>query len=451
MSEAILLEAAQAAITLAMSRGASAVEVTCAEGEEFTASVRLGEVETIKEAGSRGAGIRVLVGRRQGSSYTSDLTPAGLETMVSAALEIARITEEDPYAGLPDAAELGKLETDLGLWSQDIASVEASARIDAALRAEAAAKDFDPRIDNSEGAGCDTYTGCRVFANSLGFAGSYRSTTASLSVTPVARAGESMERDSWYSMSRSWAGLDDAAVIGRTAAVRALRRLNPRKISTRKSAVVFEPRAARSLLGHVFEAVSGESIYRKSSFLLDQLGHAVAAPRVTVVDDATMPGRFGTSPFDDEGVPSRRTVVIDKGMLSAYLLNTYTARKLGMKTTGNAARGLAGAPGIGHGNLYLSPGTMTPEEIYRDIGTGLLVTELIGFGVNTVTGDYSRGATGLWIENGEPAYPVSEITIAGNLKDMLANITHIGSDLEFRGSTSSPTLAIGDMMISGKS
>lgn len=450
MSEAVLLEAAKAVIALAISKGATAAEVTCAEGEEFTAAVRLGEVETLKEAGSRGAGIRVLLGKRQGSSYTSDLSPAGLETMVDAALDIARITEEDPYAGLPEAQELGRIEGDLALASADIAAVEASARIDAALRAEAAARAFDPRIQNSEGAGCDTYTGCRVFANSLGFSGSYQSTTASLSVTPVARSGDAMERDSWYSISRSWAGLENPEAIGRTAAARALRRLNARKINTQKATVVFEPRVARSLLGHIFEAVSGESIYRKSSFLLDKLGESIAGENVTLIDDAITPGRFGTSPFDDEGVPSRRTVVIDKGVLSSYLLNTYTARKLGMKTTGNASRGLAGAPGIGHGNLYLEPGTMTQEEIFRAVGTGLFATELIGFGVNTVTGDYSRGATGLWIENGELAYPVTEITIAGNLNDMLRNILHIGSDLEFRGSTSSPTLAIGGMMISGK-
>jgi PmbA protein len=221
-------------------------------------------------------------------------------------------------------------------------------------------------------------------------------------------------------------------------------------METRKASVVFEPRAARSLLGHIFEAVSGESVYRKSSFLLDKLDQQVASDSVTLVDDGTIPGMFGASPFDDEGVPSRRTIVIGGGILKSYLLNSYTARKLGLKTTGNAARGFTGPASIGPGTFFLQPGSMPPEEIFSAVGEGLYVTELIGFGVNTVTGDYSRGAAGLWIEGGRLSYPVSEITIAGNLKDMLMNILHIGNDLDFRGSTASPTLAVGGMTISGK-
>lgn len=450
MSEAILRDAASLAIRLAAERGATDAECTIAEGDEFSATVRLGEVETLKEAGSRAAGLRVLIGKRQGSSYTSDLTDDGISQMVDAAIAIARITEEDPFAGLPDPSELGQLTADLQLAADDVAGVEAAARIDAAKRAEATALAADPRITNSEGAGCETYSGCRVFANSRGFLGSYSSTTASLSATPVARQGEEMERDYWHSISRSWAGLESPEYVGAKAAERTLRRLGARKIETCKATIVFEPRVAKSLLGHIFEAVSGESIYRKSSFLLDKLEQAIAAPAVTLVDDATMPGRFGASPFDDEGVPSRRTVVIQNGVLKNYLFNTYSARKLGAKTTGNGARGLTGAAGIGHGTLYLEPGTDTPDEIFAKVGTGLYVTELIGFGVNTVTGDYSRGAAGLWIEDGRLSYPVAEVTIAGNLSDMLKNVVYIGSDLEFRGSTCAPTLAIANMTISGK-
>lgn len=450
MSEALLRDVAVRAIALAMERGATDAECTLAEGDEFSATVRLGEVETLKEAGSRAAGLRVLIGKRQGSSYTSDLTDEGVSAMVDAAIAIARLTEEDPFAGLPEREELGQLDTDLKLSSPDIAGVEAAARIDAAKRAEAAALAADPRITNSEGASCETYTGCRVFANSRGFLGSYSSTTASLSVTPVAREGEQMERDYWHSVSRSWAGLESPEEVGRKAAARALRRLGARKIETCKTTVVFEPRVAKSLLGHIFEAVSGESIYRKSSFLLDKLGQQIAAETVTVVDDGTIPGYFGSSPFDDEGVPTRRTVIIENGVLRNYLFNTYSARKLNAKTTGHGARGLTGAAGIGHNTLYLEAGQKTPEEIFAAIGTGLYVTELIGFGVNTVTGDYSRGAAGLWIEDGKLGYPVAEITVAGNLSDMLKNIVHIGSDLEFRGSTCAPTIAIGDMTISGK-
>lgn len=450
MSQLTLRDAAALAVRLATERGATGAECTIAEGDEFSATVRLGEVETLKEAGSRAAGLRVLLGQRQGSSYTSDLTEDGISQMVDAAIAIARITEEDPFAGLPAPEELGQIEGDLQLSADDIALVDTPARIDAAKRAEAAALAADPRIANSEGAGCETYSGSRVFANSLGFLGSYSSTTASLSVTPVAREGEQMERDYWHSISRSWAGLESPEDVGRKAAGRALRRLGARKIETCKATVVFEPRVAKSLLGHIFEAVSGDSIYRKSSFLLDKIGQKIAAESVTLVDDATIPGYFGTSPFDDEGVPSRRTVIVDKGVLQTYLFNTYSARKLKAKTTGNAARGLTGAPGIGHGTLYLEAGAQTPEEIYAAIGTGLYITELIGFGVNTVTGDYSRGAAGLWIENGKLSYPVAEITVAGNLAEMLQNIVHIGSDLEFRGSTCAPTIAIANMTISGK-
>ena len=450
MSEALLRDVASLAIRLAAERGATDAECTIAEGDEFSATVRLGEVETLKEAGSRAAGLRVLLGQRQGSSYTSDLTDEGIAQMVDAAIAIAQITEEDPFAGLPDKNELGQLTADLKLAEADVAQVEAAARIDAAKRAEATALAADPRITNSEGAGCETYSGCRVFANSRGFLGSYSSTTASLSATPVARQGEEMERDYWHSISRSWAGLESPEEVGRKAAHRAVRRLGARKIETCKATVVFEPRVAKSLLGHIFEAVSGESIYRKSSFLIDKLEQQIAAENVTVIDDATIPGYFGTSPFDDEGVPSRRTVVIEKGVLKNYLFNTYAARKLNAKTTGNGARGLTGAAGIGHGTLYLEAGAQTPDEIYAAIGTGLYITELIGFGVNTVTGDYSRGAAGLWIEDGKLSYPVAEITVAGNLTDMLKNIIHIGSDLEFRGSTCAPTIAISNITISGK-
>lgn len=450
MSEELLRGVAARAVALAIERGATGAECTLADGDEFSATVRLGEVETLKEAGSRAAGLRVLLGKRQGSSYTSDLTDDGISQMVDAAIAIAGITEEDPFAGLPEPEELGQIEGDLELEAADIAGVAAGARIDAARRAEAAALAADPRITNSEGASCDTYTGTRVFANSLGFLGSYRATTAALSVTPVAREGEQMERDYWHSISRSWAGLEAAEDVGKKAAERTLRRLGAKKVQTCRATVVFEPRVSRSLLGHVFEAISGDSIYRKSSFLLDKLGQKIAASGVNIIDDGTLPGRFGSSPFDDEGVPTRRTVVVRDGVLEAYLYNTYSARKLNAKTTGNGARGLTGAAGIGHGTLYLEPGTMTPEEIFAAVGTGLYVTELIGFGVNTVTGDYSRGAAGLWIEDGRLAYPVAEITIAGSLLEMLGNIIHIGNDLEFRGSTCAPTLAIAGMTISGK-
>jgi PmbA protein len=444
------VELASKAVRLALDRGASDAECTLSEGDEFSATVRMRSLETLKDAGSRGAGLRVLLGRHVGSSYTSDLSSEGVRKLVDSALEIAAISTEDPHAGLPDFSELGSLAGDLQLYSDDVSRIDTQQRIDQALEAEDAALSADPRITNSEGASFDAYNGARAFANSRGFVGSYRMSSCSLSATPVARQGDSMERDYWYSYARSYSKLESPAAIGRKAAERALRRLGSRKVATQKVPVIFDQLTARSLLSNIFEAVDGESIYRKASFLAGKLGERIASENVTLIDDSTIPGLFGTSPFDDEGVPTRRTVVIDRGVLKSYLLNTYTARKLGLRTTGNAARGITGNASVGHGNLFLQKGERPPEEIIRGIGKGLYVTELIGSGVNTVTGDYSRGAAGLWIENGELAYPVSEITIASTLQQMLMDIAAIGSDLEFRGSVASPTLMIGEMTISGQ-
>ena len=434
----------------ALAAGATGAECSISEGEEFSANVRMRELETLKEAGSRGVGLRILVGKRTGSAYTSDFTADGIRLMVRQAMELAEVTTEDPHLGLPDPAELGSLDADLSLYCGDVAQMETPLKIDRAKQAEAAALDADPRIANSEGASCDTNVSRQVFANSLGFTGEYRSSSCSLSAVPVACEGESMERDYWFSLARGFAGLEKPADIGRIAAERAVRRLGAVKVQTQKVPVVFEPRTARSLLGNIFEAVHGESIYRHASFLAGKLGEKVASEKLTVIDDGTIPGLFGTTPFDDEGVPTRRTVVIERGVLKTYLVNTYTARKLGMKTTGNAARGITGNAGIGHGNLYMECGQKSPEEILKSIPNGFYVTELMGFGINIVTGDYSRGATGLWIRNGELAFPVSEVTIAGNLTNMLHNIEFIGSDLEFRGSTAAPTLCIGEMTVGGR-
>jgi PmbA protein len=443
-------ELAEQAVRMALDRGATDAECTLAEGEEFSAQVRMRALETLKDAGSRRAGLRVLVGKRVGSAHTSDLSSAGVRQMVDSALAIAAISTEDPYAGLPDASELGALSGDLQLYSDDIFSIDTPARVQAALDTEEAAFSWDSRITNSEGASFGAYTGVRVFANSRGFLGSYRTSSCSLSTTPVARQGDTMERDFWYSSARSHSKLESPAAVGRRAAERTVRRLGARKVPTQKAPVIFDSVTARSLIGNIFEAVEGDSIYRKASFLTGKLGQRVASEHVTVIDDGGLPGLFGTSPFDDEGVPSRRTVVIDRGVLQSYLRTSYAARKLGLRTTGNAARGITGNAGVGHGNFFLQKGQRSPEDMIRGIRQGLYVTELIGHGVNVVTGDYSRGAAGLWIENGEFAYPVSEITIAANLRDMLMDVEAAGSDLEFRGSVASPTLLIREMTVSGQ-
>jgi PmbA protein len=445
-----LTDLAQGVVKRAVAAGATGAECTIAEGDEFSASVRMREVESLKEAGSRGAGLRILIGRRTGSSYTSDLSPDGIELLIDSAIELADVTTEDPYAGLPEPDELGSIAGDLRLYSPDVETLETSVRIETARRAEAAALEADPRIFNSEGASFDSHVGRRIFANSHGFAGEYRTSYCSVSVAPVARDGESMERDYWYTMARGFDGLEPPEEVGRVAALRALRRLNPVKVETQRVPVVFEPGAARTLLDNLFEAVHGTSIYRHESFLDGKLGEKVASESVTVVDDGTIPGLFGASPFDDEGVPSRRTVVIERGVLKSYLLNTYAARKLGMKTTGNASRGITGNAGIGHGNFFVEAGVQSPERILAGVSNGFYVTELMGFGVNVVTGDYSRGAAGLWIRGGELAFAVSEVTIAGNLKDMLLGLEAVGTDLEFRGSMAAPTLKIGEMTVGGK-
>ena len=450
MSDNNLLQLATDIVKQATAAGATGAECTIAQGEEFSAGVRMRELETLKEAGSRAAGLRILIGKCTGSSYTSDLTPEGIRRLVRSAIELADITTEDAFAGLPDPSELGALPGDLRLYCGDVAELETGLKIETARRAEAASLAADPRIDNSEGASFDSHLGRHVFANSSGFAGEYRSSYCSLSTVPVARQGDSMERDYWFSLARGFAGLEPPEEVGRIAASRALRRLGAVKVPTQKVPVVFEPRAARTLLDNIFEAVHGVSVYRQESFLAGRLGEKVASEKLTVIDDSTIPGLFGTTPFDDEGVPSRRTVVIENGVLRSYLLNTYAARKLGLKTTGSASRGLTGNAGIGHGNFYVEKGTVPPERIIAGIADGFYVTELIGFGVNIVTGDYSRGAAGLWIRNGELAFPVSEVTIAGNLKQMLMDLEAVGSDLEFRGSTAAPTLMIPEMTVGGR-
>lgn len=449
-SEIDLREIAADVISRALKAGATAAEAVVREGSEFSTLVRLGQVETLKEAVSRALGLRVYMGQRAASTYSSDFTLDGIERLVKGAIELAHITSEDPYAGLPDPSELGSFPGDLKLYYEDVYSLPPEQRIDLARRAEKAAITADPRIKNSDGGSFDASNGRKVLANSLGFVGEYRRSYCSISAAPIAQAEDgSMQRDYWYSSARTLARLESPESIGAKAAQRTLRRLGARKIASTSVPVVFDSETARSLLDIIFDAVNGDAIYRQSSFLEGKLGQKIAAENITIVDDGTMPGGFGTSPFDGEGVPSRTTVVIEKGVLKSYLLNTYTAKKLGLKTTANAARSLAGTPSIGYGNFYLEKGRHTPEQIIAGVKQGLYIVDLIGFGVNLVTGDFSRGATGIWIENGELTYPVEEITVAGNLKDMLNNISEIGNDLEFRSSIAAPTLRIDGMIIAG--
>jgi len=442
-------------VALAIKAGASDAEAVVREGDEFSVNVRMGQVETLKESGSRGLGLRVFLGTKSASSSTSDLTPDGIRQLVDGAMALAKFTEEDPFSGLPETSEFGSVPDDLHLYYDDVYSLDNKERIEWARRCEAAAMSADPRITNSDGGSFDAATGRKIMANSRGFLGSYRTSYAGVSAAPLAMdANGHMQRDGWWSSARRLADLESPEAIGKEAARRTIRRLGARKVPTQRVPIVFAPEVARSLIGSLFEAASGDSIWRHASFLAGKLGTQIAAPTLTVIDDNFMllpngAGAFGSSPFDGEGLPSLRTVVLKNGVLETYLLNTYSARKLGLKSTHNASRGLAGTPGIGSGNLYLEPGQLSQEEIIAQAHTGLFVTSLMGFGTNIVTGDYSRGATGLWIENGQLTHAVEEVTIAGNLADMLMNITAIGNDLVFRGSVASPTLRIDGMTIAG--
>jgi PmbA protein len=449
--ETDLREIALDIVRRAMNGGATAAECVAREGDEFSTLVRLGQVETLKESGSKSIGVRVFFGKRSASTYSSDFSREGLDRMVSSALTLAKITSEDPFSGIPEASQLGQLSGDLDLYHEDVYSLPGPDRIDYARRAEKAALDFDPRIKNSDGGSFDAATGHKVLANSHGFVGEFRRSYCSVAAVPIAQGDDgAMQRDYWFSVARTLKRLDAPEQVGRIAAERTLRRLGARKAKNAEVPVIFDPMVATSILEHIFEGVNGDSVYRGASFLAGKLGQKIAGENVNVIDDGTMTGGFGTSPFDGEGVPTRRTVVIENGVLKSYLLNTYTAKKLGLQTTGNAARGLAGTPGISPGNYFLQPGTRSPKELIGGVKEGLYVTEFLGQGVNLVTGDYSRGASGLWISGGEFAYPVEEITVAGNLKQLFFNISEIANDLEFRGSVAAPTIRIDGLTVGGE-
>jgi PmbA protein len=442
---------AQDIVQRAMKSGATAAECVIREGDEFSTLVRLGEVETLKESGSKSIGVRVFNGKRAASTHSSDFTPAGLDRMLKSAIELAKITSEDPFSGIPEPSQLGSLSGNLDLYSTDVYSLPGEERIAYARRAEKAALDFDPRIKNSEGGSFDAATGHKILANSHGFVGEFRRSYCSVAAIPIAQDEKGgMQRDYWFSVARSLDRLESPEHVGKTAAERTLRRLGARKVKTQEVPIIFDPLVATSILGHIFEGVNGDSVYRGASFLAGKLGEKIAAPQVTVIDDGTIVGGFGTSPFDGEGIPTRRTVVIENGVLKSYVLNTYTAKKLGLQTTANASRGLAGTPGIGPGNYFLQPGARTPQQLIGDVKEGLYVTEFLGMGVNLVTGDYSRGASGIWISGGELTCSVEKTTVAGNLKDMFLNISEIANDLEFRGSVASPTIRIDGLTVGGE-
>jgi PmbA protein len=431
----------------ARASGADAADVLVAEGTEFSVTVRKGEVETLTEAGSKALGVRVFVGKRTASTHTSDFSWPTLRRLVEETVGMARVTGEDPAAGLPDEM-IPPEDVDLGLFDSSPAALPTEERIERARRAEAVALET-PGIVNSQGASWGQGEGSVVLANTMGFLGGYRTSSVSLSVVPQAGRDGQMERDYWYTAGRGLSDLEPPEQVGRTAAERTLRRLGARQVPTGEVPVVFDPETAAEILGTLFSAISGYAVFRNATFLKDRLGEEVASPLLTVVDDGRRGRGLGSRPFDGEGLPTRRNVPVERGVLRHWLCDSYAARKVGAKATGSARRGVAGGPSVGAGNLCFEPGTSSPDEIVAGVARGLYVTDLIGFGVNVVTGDYSQGAVGHWIEKGRLTHPVHEVTIAGNLKEMLRDVDAVGNDLVFRGSSASPTIRVRRMTVSG--
>jgi PmbA protein len=440
---------AEWALGEAAKHGATAAEVLCVSAESLAAGVRLGEVEKLKHSRERRLGLRVFTGHSSATASTAELERDSLADFIANTVTMARLTAADPWSGLPDPALHPKSFPELDLIDTEQGLVSADEALKLARVAERAALGADPRIKNSEGAEFSSGRYQVLFANSQGFAGDYAGTSFSLVAAPIAQDGESMQQGFWYTSNRRFSRLEEAETVGLTAAKRALGRLGARKIKTTHAPVVFDPDMAAGLIRSIASASSGPSLYKGASFLIDKLGHQIASPNVTVIDDALIHGGLGSKPFDGEGLATNRKSLVEGGKLATYLLDCYSARKLKMAPTGNASRGVGDSPGVSTTNLHLVPGAYSPQQIIGSVREGLYLTELIGMGVNMVTGDYSRGAGGVWIENGELTYPVQEITIAGNLKEMFMNIEIVGNDLHWRSSTASPTIKISEMTIAG--
>jgi len=438
-----LRELAQAVLDHARSLGATACETDVSEGMGQSVTVRQGEVETIEYNRDKGIGVTVYLDQRRGHASTSDFSATALRATVEAALSIARFTAADPCAGLPEAHLLAKGAMNLDLYHPWRLPVEEA--IDLARRCEQAAFAVSPQIRNSEGASVSAQQSHFISANSLGFMGGYATSRHYLSCAPIAGKGRDMQRDDWYTSRRSAAELASPEAVGRYAAERALSRLNARSLDTRKVPVLFEAPLAAGLLGAFVQAVSGGALYRKTSFLVDSLGKPVFAPHIQIVEDPHVPRAAGSAPFDEEGVRTQRREVVKDGIVQGYFLSSYSARKLGMQTTGNAG---------GSHNLQFQSSLTKPEddfeEMLKKLGTGLLLTELMGQGVNFVTGDYSRGASGFWVENGKIQYPVEEITVASTLQEMFHHIVAVGADTLARGTRQTGSVLIERMTVAGQ-
>jgi PmbA protein len=442
-------ELAEQMLSLALREGADAAEVLVRDGAELEVKLRMGEPELVKEAQSRGLGLRVLKDQRAAVTYTSDFAPDAMRVFAAESVALSRLAEPDPLAALPDREEMARTIPELSLWDESVLAVDVAEAWRWARRGEAAARKLDARVTNSEGASFGRGVGATAFASSAGFSGAYRGTHVSFVVEPVCDDQDGKKRNGYhYTSSRFFDRLQDAEEVGLEAARRTLAKLGARKVATCQVPVVFVPEAGRSLLGQLAGVISGGAVWRKSTYLAEREGTLVASPLVTIVDDPLLPGAPGSRPFDGEGLATRPNVVVSEGVLRTFLCDAYAGRKLGRRSTGSAGRGLGGGPHVSTSNFVLRPGKSSAAEIAK-LPQGLLVTELMGFGWNPVTGDFSQGAGGFWLENGERAFPVSEVTISVNFDDLLRGIDAIADDLDTRSSVQCPSFRVAKATVAG--
>jgi PmbA protein len=442
-------ELAEQMLGLVLRAGADAAEVLVRDGAELEVRLRMGEPELVKEAQSRGLGLRVLKDQRVAVTYTSDFAPDAMRVFAAESVALSRLAEPDPLAALPDREEMARTTPELSLWDESVLAIDVAEAWRWARRGEAAARKLDARVTNSEGASFGRGVGATAFASSAGFSGAYRGTHVSFVVEPVCDDQDGKKRNGYhYTSSRFLDRLQDAEEVGLEAARRTLAKLGARKVATCQVPVVFSPEAGRSLLGQLAGVISGGAVWRKSTYLAEREGTLVASPLVTIVDDPLLPGAPGSRPFDGEGLATRPNVVVSEGVLRTFLCDVYAGRKLGRRSTGSAGRGLGGGPHVSTSNFVLRPGKSSAAEIAK-LPQGLLVTELMGFGWNPVTGDFSQGAGGFWLENGERAFPVSEVTISVNFDDLLRGIDAIADDLDTRSSVQCPSFRVAKATVAG--
>ncbi|GMU60274.1 MAG: peptide maturation [Myxococcaceae bacterium] len=434
----------------AVKRGAKQAEAFLQVGRQADVRVRDGEIEDLTQATSKGAGLRVFVKGRLGFAWTSDFDPSTLDAFVDRAVALAESSAPNRLNGLPDEADLGRFPDVGPLFDPEVASLPPDWKIQASVEMEKVVRAFDTRIKTIDSVGAGENVHEVYLANSAGVHGSSQGSSVYLYASPVATDGQQLQTSYWYDAQRFFADLEAPEVVARKAAQRAVRLLGAKKVKSQKVPVILDPTMAAGFVASIAGAANGDSVYKKASFLAAKLGQRIAPEWLTLVDDGLRPRGLGTSPFDGEGVPTRRTAIVEKGVLRHFLYDAFTARKAKTRSTGNASRGYRSLPHIGTNNLYLEPGTKTPEQLIKEVPSGFYVTAMLGHGANTVTGEYSRGANGLWIENGELTKPVQEVTVAGNLTEMLMQLDAVGSDLTFHGSTGAPTIRFKELTVSGE-